>query len=241
MEYKYVSLTDIGLKRADNEDSLGIFEIEDGILAIVCDGLGGNKAGDVASQLSVNKVYDYFKSSKQEDYLERIKYSILEANNSILKKAASSNNFRGMATTIEVLFLKNNHAYCGHVGDSRVYCLLNGKLKQLTKDHSLVQKLLDEGVLTLQEAENHPNKNIIMRALGDNSPVEIDLCTTDFNENDDYLFFLCTDGVTSVIRDIELEIILSNYDRIKKTLSEMIEERGAPDNFSFVVITKNKE
>src|ERR1035441_2686156 len=89
MDYKYSSVTNIGLKRLDNEDSLGIYEIENGILAIVCDGLGGNKAGDVASQLSVNTVYDFFKSSTQNDYLERIKSAIIEANNSILHKARS--------------------------------------------------------------------------------------------------------------------------------------------------------
>src|ERR1035437_3646632 len=163
MDYKYSSVTNIGLKRLDNEDSLGIYKIENGILAIVCDGLGGNNAGDIASQLSVNMVYEFFKSSNQEDYLERIKSAITEANNSILHKSSTNNIFKGMATTIDVLFLLENTAYFGHVGDSRIYFLRNGKLKHLTKDHSLVQKLIDEGLLTINEAEHHPNRNIIMR------------------------------------------------------------------------------
>jgi PPM family protein phosphatase len=241
MDYKYSSVTNIGLKRLDNQDSFGIYEIENGILAIVCDGLGGNKAGDIASQLSVNTVYEYFKSSTQNDYLERIKSAIKEANNSILLKASVSNDFKGMATTIEVLFLLNNTAYFGHVGDSRMYFLQNGKLKQLTKDHSLVQKLIDDGFLTVSEAENHPNKNIIIRALGDNSEIEIDLNKITLNSSDHWLFFLCTDGVTTVVKDNELEEILVNYDSIKETLSDLINQRGAPDNFTFVVIIKNQE
>ena len=241
MEYKYFSVTNIGLKRSDNEDSFGIFEIDNGILAIVCDGLGGNKAGDIASQLSVKSVYEFFKSSTQFDYSERIRSAIHEANLRVLDKASTSNDFKGMATTIEVLFLLDNTVYCGHVGDSRMYCLENGNLKQITKDHSLVQKLVDEGYLTLSEAENHPNKNIIMRALGDNTSIEIDLCKIDLNVKDNYLFFLCTDGVTAVVKDDELREILSNYDNIKDTLSELIKERGAPDNFTFICITRNKE
>jgi PPM family protein phosphatase len=241
MGYKYFSVTNIGLKRLENEDALGIYEIENGILAIVCDGLGGNKAGDVASKLSVNTVYEFFKSSTQNDYLERIKSAVIEANNIILKKASSCIEFQGMATTIEVLYLVGNSVYCGHVGDSRMYFLQNGKLKQLTKDHSLVQKLLDEGFLNANEAENHPNRNIIMRALGDNSAVEVDLSKITLNPSDDCLFFLCTDGVTTSVNDNELEEILANYNNINETLSDLIQQRGAPDNFTFICITKNQE
>jgi PPM family protein phosphatase len=238
MKYKYFSETNIGLKRIDNEDSLGIFEIENGILSIICDGLGGNKAGEVASQLSVNTVYEFFKTSTESDYLERIKSAISEANKSIIEKASSNDDFKGMATTIEVLFLLNNTAYCGHVGDSRIYNLHKDRLIQLTKDHSLVQKLIDEGFLTDSEAENHPNRNIIMRALGDNSTVEIDLSKLNLDPMDGMLFFLCTDGVTTVIKDNELKEILSDYDKIKENLSNLIEQRGAPDNFSFIVIKR---
>jgi protein phosphatase len=170
--------------------------------------------------------------------LGRIKSAILEANNSILHKAATSSDFKGMATTIEVLFLLENTAYFGHVGDSRMYFLRNGQLKQITKDHSLVQKLIDEGFLNVDEAEHHPNRNIIMRALGDNFAIEIDLSKITLNSYDDCLFFLCTDGVTTVVKDFELEEILNNYDNIREKLSDLINQRGAPDNFTFVCITK---
>jgi PPM family protein phosphatase len=241
MGYKYFSVTNIGLKRLGNEDSLGIYEVENGILAIVCDGLGGNKAGDIASKLTVDIVYNFFKSSTQNDYLVRIKSAVLEANESILHKASGNTELQGMATTIEVMFLLENTIYCGHVGDSRMYFLQNGKLKKLTKDHSLVQKLLDEGLLNASEAENHPHRNIIMRALGDNSAVEVDLSKITLNPSDNCLFFLCTDGVTTVVKDNELEEILANYDHINEKLSDLIKARGAPDNFTFVCITKNQE
>ena len=119
-----------------------------------------------------------------------------------------------------------------------MYFLRNGQLKQVTKDHSLVQKLIDEGFLNVDEAEHHPNRNIIMRALGDNFAIEIDLSKITLNSYDDCLFFLCTDGVTTVVKDNELEEILNNYDNIRETLSDLINQRGAPDNFTFVCITK---
>ena len=111
----------------------------------------------------------------------------------------------GMATTVEVLFLNEDTAYWGHIGDSRIYNLKNNQLKQMTKDHSLVQKLVDEGYLTLREAEHHPNKNIIMRALGDNPLIEIDLSKQKLNPKDEHKFFICTDGVTAVVPDSELQ------------------------------------
>jgi protein phosphatase len=99
MDYKYSSVTNIGLKRKNNEDSLGIFEVDNGILAIVCDGLGGNKAGDIASYFSVNSVYEYFQLSDQLDYLDRIKISIKNTNKDLIEKSGSSSEFKGMATT----------------------------------------------------------------------------------------------------------------------------------------------
>ncbi len=239
MKYTYLSVSETGLKRFDNEDAIGVMEINEGLLAIVCDGLGGNKAGEVASRLAIETVFNRFYDLENIDWLEKIKLSIMEANKSVYEQSESNNDLRGMATTAEVLFLKDDTAYWGHVGDSRIYQLKNNKLKQLTKDHSLVQKLIDEGYLTIKEAENHPNKNIIMRALGEQSNIEIDLSKQKINLKDNMKFFLCTDGVSAVINDEELQDILRNTDMelISKTLTQLIEERGAPDNFSFIIIT----
>lgn len=242
MRYRYTSLSEIGLKRLDNEDSYGVFKFEEGLLVIVCDGLGGNKAGEVASKLTVNTIKEVFSELNNVDYLERIKQAIYSANNTVLEKSSKKPELSGMATTVEVLFLNNDTAYWGHIGDSRIYGFKNNKLKQMTKDHSLVQKLVDEGYLTLREAENHPNKNIIMRALGDNPSIEIDLSKQRLNQKDDYKFFICTDGVTGVIPDSELQdfLRLKDINAISDNLSRVIVERGAPDNYTFVIITKTE-
>ena len=240
MILKHTFVSKIGLKRVDNEDSVGVFEVEDGLLAIVCDGLGGNKAGEVASKLTVETIYEVFKNMNQNDFLVRIQNSITEANRTVLEKSSNDVELNGMATTAEVLFLKGDNAYWGHVGDSRIYNLRNGKLKQLTKDHSLVQKLVDEGYLTLKEAENHPNKNIIMRALGDKNAVDIDLSKLKISQKDDFKFFVCTDGVTAVLGDSDLQSLLKLKDIniIADKVCNLVEERGAPDNYTFVLISK---
>ena len=240
MSFNYISLSNIGLKRNDNEDYVGVFEVDDGLLAVVCDGLGGNKAGEIASKLTTETIHEVFKGLDNTDYLERLKIAISEANKRVVEKSSGDSELKGMATTAEVLYLNQDNAYWGHVGDSRIYSLKNGKLKQITKDHSLVQKLVDEGYLTLKEAENHPNKNIIMRALGDSESIEIDLSKQRLNQNDDNMFFLCTDGVTGIVDDSELEELILNNDlkKLPAQLSELIEDRGAPDNYSFVLIVK---
>ncbi len=242
MKYSHVSVSETGLRREENEDSFGVFELEDGLLTVLCDGLGGNKAGEVASSLSVETIYNSFIKSDNPDYLERIKDAINAANKMIIEESSSTPAFKGMATTVEVLFLNSANAYWGHIGDSRIYKLVNDKIKQLTKDHSLVQRLVDEGYLTIKEAENHPNKNIIMRALGDTSEVEADLSKVRLLSKDKIKFFVCSDGVTSVVPDNELQEVLNNKDAdlIAKKLSQLINDRGAPDNYTFILITRDE-
>ncbi len=240
MKYLHLWISKIGLKRLDNEDAVGVFEIDGGILAILCDGLGGNKAGEVASQLTIDTVRNVFSDMNDADILAKIKSAIMESNKIIINNSKFDSDLKGMATTAEVLFLKDDNAYWGHIGDSRIYQLKNKNLKQLTKDHSLVQKLVDEGYLTMKEAENHPNKNIIMRALGDSEVVEVDLSKQKINSGDNIKFFICSDGVTAVLSDDELQNILlgNNLDVISNTLTSLIEERGAPDNFSYIIISE---
>ena len=241
MKYIHTSLSKTGQKRFDNEDACGIFFVDDGLLAVLCDGLGGNKAGEVASQLTVETIERTFHLEKSIDYLERLKYAVTEANNLVHDRSSKESDLSGMATTAEALYLKEDNVYWAHVGDSRIYMLRNGNLKQITKDHSLVQKLVDEGFLTLKEAENHPNKNVIMRALGDSPTVDIDLSKQKLHSKDDLKFLICSDGVTSVIQDSELQDLLKNIDLdfISETLSNLIEERGAPDNYTFIIIAKS--
>lgn len=235
----YTTVSKVGFIRSENEDAIGVFKTEEGILAIVCDGLGGNNAGEIASQLSVDVIYESFSKSNKPDYLKRIKASFMKANESVYERSVSESELNGMLTTAEVLFIKDDKAYWGHIGDSRIYLFTNYKLKQLTKDHSLVQKMIDEGVLSSEEALLHPNRNIITKALGESGTIEIDLDKLDIQLNNENFFFLCTDGVTCVINNNELEEIfnLSDIHNISRRITSIVEERGAPDNFSFVIIS----
>lgn len=240
MKYNFTSVSKSGFKRAKNEDYLGVFNIDRGLLCIVCDGLGGNNAGEIAAKLSVETIHKSFMLLNHSDYLERIKLSILDANQSLLDMSISQQSLKGMATTVEAFYLTESTAYWGHVGDSRIYNFKKGKLKQLTKDHSLVQRLIDEGYLSIKEAENHPNKNIITRALGEQTSVDMDLSKLRLFPDEYNLFFICTDGASGVIPDTELELLLNNRDInvIAENITAVVEERGAPDNFSFVIIEK---
>ena len=240
MIFNYITISRTGLKREHNEDHIGVFEIDGGLLIVVCDGLGGNQAGEVASKLAVNTINTVFKETNKLGVLERIHLSITKANEAIVKQSSENENITGMATTSEVLFLKKDFAYWGHVGDSRIYSSKNGKLQLLSKDHSLVQRLVDEGYITLKEAENHPNKNIITRALGDNAEIEVDLSKMKLKKKENNRFLVCTDGVSGVLNDNEIGKLINgnNLSIIADKMSQLIEDRGAPDNYSFVLLAE---
>jgi protein phosphatase len=241
VNYKYISASKAGLKREENEDALGVFEVDGGLLVVVCDGLGGNKGGKTASHTAVEIIYRSFRNLKISNYLERINATIQEANCAILRQSLNESHLSGMATTAEVLFFSDSTAYWGHVGDSRIYLFKNDKLEKLTKDHTFIQKLLDEGMLTLKSAETFPDKNVLTRALGGISKLEVDSDKLKFDHNDNCFILICTDGVTTTIPDTEIEEILSlkDHEEISNKLSSLVEERGAPDNFTYVLISKN--
>ncbi len=239
MKLSYIYSSRVGLKRSSNEDYVEIFEIGEGLLGVVCDGLGGNNAGEEASKIAVNIIYTYFLDHQEEEYQERINNAILAANRTIINVASKEIDKRGMATTAEVLFIDKNKSYWGHVGDSRIYFLDEDTLIQVTKDHSLVQKLLDDGHITPKEAMNHPQKNIIMRALGDKVSVIVDTGTLEFDKQRNWKFLMCTDGVSNMFHSSEIETLLKENDleKLSKMLSSKIDERGAPDNYSYIIIS----
>ena len=240
MGYRYLKVSSVGFEKKFNEDAVEVLEVDNGLLAILCDGVGGDYGGDMASKIAIKSTTYFFTSTDSNDYLERIKNSLEEANKFVINHSAGSETLKSMATTIEVLFLKENLAYWGHIGDSRIYHMKSGKLKQITKDHSMVQKLLDEGFITHKQAANHPNKNIIMKALGDNPYVDPDISKIKLNEYDINNFFLCSDGVSNLISDRELEEILNiqGFDEKKDQIVKLIKHRGAPDDYSFIYIEK---
>lgn len=238
MGYRYTKYSSIGRKRNVNQDAIEIAEVDGGLLFILCDGMGGENSGEIASVLAIKSILSFFSSNSDNDYLDKLKTAILETNEFIHNHIEGKPELKKMATTTEIFFLKSNMAYLAHVGDSRIYHLKNGHLRQLTKDHSLVQKLLDEGFLTFKEAENHPQKNVVLKVIGDKRFIEADLLKLKLNEYDKNKFFICSDGVTSLLSDSEIANILkdSNCDTISENISSIIRNRGAADDFSFIYI-----
>ena len=241
MTYRYRALSEAALAKERNEDSLSIQELEGGILCIICDGLGGEVSAAKASEICVNTIESYFLNNSKQNYLDRIKNAILESNKKLFEFSMSEGGIRKMATTAEVMFLKNHSLFWGHIGDSRIYDLKNGKLSQVTKDHSLVQQMLDKGFLSMKDAFRHPNKNIITNALGEKLKIDFDLSKVILNAKDKHRFFICSDGVTEVVNDAELENFISQHDidRCVENLSDEIKKRGAPDDFSFIILDHN--
>lgn len=238
MKLNYIYSSRTGLRRNSNEDFVDVFEVEDGILAIVCDGLGGNNAGEVASKIAVSEIHEYFLHTTNEEYLERLVSAIQHANSVIARTAESSPEHKGMATTVVALYLDQQHVIWAHVGDSRIYYWDDRGTTQVTKDHSLVQKLLDDGYITVKEAEEHPHKNVIMRALGEKPSIQVDADVVSPDKTRRWKMLLCSDGVSNVMKKHELNELLKTDDleSLSKTLSALIEERGAPDNYSYVII-----
>ena len=238
MSYRYSSISKTGNGKKRNEDSIGIMELEDGVLCIVCDGLSGEFAAERAAKLCVESIQNYFQTSSERNHLVKIRDSIKIANRYILELAASKKEWKGMATTTDVFFLNNNIIYWGHIGDSRIYDLKNGKLNQLTKDHSLVQQMVDGGFLSIKDAFKHPNKNVIMKALGEQQKIEIDLSKVILKPSDRHRFMMCSDGVNAVIDNMEMEEILkiSDLDKCIDVFDEKIQSRGAPDDYSLIIL-----
>ncbi len=242
MGFNYLRFTSPGSEKKFNEDAVETTEINDGLLAVLCDGVGGDNGGDLAARIALKSALYFFSASENGDYLEKIRLAIEESNSFVLNHSSTSVPLKNMATTLEIIFLKENVVYWGHIGDSRIYHLKSKRLNQITKDHSLVQKLLDEGYITHKQAANHPQKNVIIKALGDNALIEPDISKIKLNENEENRFFICSDGVSNLISNSELEevLIIKDLEEIKNRLIKMIKLRGATDDYSFIVIEITK-
>lgn len=240
MGFSYIKFTSAGSEKKFNEDSIEVLETGDGLLCLLCDGVGGDYGGDLAARIALKSALYFFTSSDSADYLERIKYSIEEANSFLLNHSINNKSVKNMATTFELLYYKDCFIYWAHIGDSRIYHLKSQKLHQLTKDHSLVQKLLDEGFLSSRQAEKHPQRNVIIKALGENSTIQPDISKIKVNDNDMSKFLICSDGVTNLVSNKELEEILNYSDQelMKNKIIQLVKQRGASDDYSFIIVEK---
>lgn len=235
--------TDIGLKRSTNQDSFSYGQLEKGAVtwAVVCDGMGGMAAGNVASSSAVEIIAAALEqnlSPKSSASFVRnlLKTSIESANARVYDMASQNEEMRGMGTTVVATVIVKGTAYFAHAGDSRAYLYSGGQLNQITKDHSIVQTLIEKGQLTEDEAKNHPNKNIITRALGVASYIDIDFDEREVSMGDTVL--LCTDGLTNCIDDdlIKLASSDNDFDSLAERLVELANQNGGSDNITVVAV-----
>ncbi|MGH4050501.1 MAG: Stp1/IreP family PP2C-type Ser/Thr phosphatase [Clostridium sp.] len=230
-------LSDVGNIRKTNEDSVGYFETSDFDIYAVADGMGGHNAGEVASELAIKSIMEYIKNNHEGlDLKEVLSDGIKCANKEIYDVASGNDSLKGMGTTITICLKKQNKMVVANVGDSSCYIIDNNrKLLKITRDHSLVQQLLDNGSITEESARTHPNKNIITRALGTNEVVEVDLFEVDLDNV--IKCILCTDGLTNDVTYSEMyDIIIKNENASScKMLVELSKSKGGRDNISVIV------
>lgn len=234
--------SDIGKNRQLNEDSYYISKPQDEVqLFIVADGMGGYNGGEIASKLAVNAAYNYitsnFEKSKEdkETLLKLIKSSSQYANMVVYEKAQESEELKSMGTTLDICLIYQNKAFISHIGDSRIYRIRKEFMRRLTKDHSYVQRLVDEGKITKEESITHPKKNMLLKALGCTEYIEPDAMIRGFIKGD--IILMCTDGLTNMVKEDEiLKIVKQNNINTSKELVKKANENGGHDNITAVII-----
>jgi len=236
---KLYSETHVGNKRPANEDFLGYSETPNGLLYIVCDGMGGHVGGATASQLAVKSIIDFFSEKTYENIYVALSEAIIFANQEILKKAANEPELKGMGTTCTVLIAREPEIFIAHVGDSRIYLHRQEKLYRVTKDHSYVQDLVDQGVITDDEAESHPRKNQILKALGITQNLEPTVHSAPMHPTKGDKFLMCSDGLNGEINDEKINEILNSSKDINNVGKKLIQsalEAGGKDNITLEII-----
>ena len=236
---KTFSKTDIGMVREVNQDYVFVSDLPVGKLPnlfVVADGMGGHKAGEFASRFTVEVVKEALAESPEEGPEAMIRQAITSANRKLLETAKQDSRMEGMGTTLVVATVIERTLYLANVGDSRLY-LLNDEIKQVTKDHSLVQEMVRLGGIKQEEAKHHPDKNIITRAIGAKEDVEVDFYEYRLKQGD--MILMCTDGLSNMVEDEEmLHIVKGSRDVVEAVegLMERANQNGGKDNIGIVVV-----
>lgn len=232
-----VARSDIGLTRQTNEDG---YDCEIPNLYIIADGMGGHAAGEVASQTAIRKIKQFFQFnfSKFTDYEKLLEAAILAANEEIFYLAKSNALYKGMGTTASIIYFHSDRYFWAHVGDSRIYRYHNNQLQQITKDHSLVQDLWEQGNISKEEVIRHPLKNMLTRAVGVGLNLAVDTGTGECSKGNSIL--LTTDGLTNMVSDEELAGILikhsADVDQSAESMIAAALKAGGEDNVTLVLI-----
>ena len=244
MEYFFFFFS--GKVRERNEDSVSICENKSGeVLLIVADGMGGHKNGEVASFIALDLICKRFENisslGNQEDAVNWIQSTVSEANVAIFKYVSEHPESQGMGTTIVLSVLTPSYLLIGNIGDSSGYIYKHKKIHKITEDHTLVNLLYKSGELTLEEAKKHPKKNVLMKALGSTTNVDMDIFNVELNVDG---IFLCSDGLTNMLDDNQIAKVLSEEIPLKDRLEKLIykaNNRGGNDNISMACLMKEEE
>ena len=236
-------LSDPGKVRTHNEDNVTILNNNnEEFLLAVADGMGGHKAGEVASKIAIDHLVDEFNKlttfGSKENAIEWLRNIVVEINNMIFDYTNNNPNSKGMGTTLVLAVKTNDYILFGNIGDSSGYVVKNQKLHKVTKDHTLVNLLVSTGELTEEEARYHQRKNVLMRALGANDPIEIDIFDVDPNIEG---IFLCSDGLTNMLSEEQIEKILNSDLPIEEAVVKLIKKsnsRGGTDNITIAYLKK---
>lgn len=242
---RFVVKTDVGMKRTVNEDRVEVFLREDGrLLAVIADGMGGHNAGDVASELAVTEFKKYFAAFnplivKARDWLT---YTFQSINQTVSRHSQTSADCAGMGTTLIAGLFEKQQGIIAHVGDSRVYLISPERVLQITRDHSYVNVLIDSGEISEEQAKTHPNKNVLMKAIGTERTIQPDFYDIAFRPNS-YLLF-CTDGLSNKISEPLMQSILYSHKTLEEKGQDLVDEAnksGGEDNISLILLSNNDE
>lgn len=238
-------LTDPGCVRETNEDngrhispSVPVDKNERGTLTIVADGMGGHSSGEVASEMAVELIGRYFYDNESDSVEQALRQAIEQASADIFDSAIADTRLFGMGTTVVALVIRDNAAWVAHVGDSRLYRLRGSHMELLTMDHSQVMEMVKMGLLSFDEAQSHDDKNVILRAVGTQPNVEVEI-SGPFEVVEGDQFLLCSDGLCDMVPDEEIAGIWSNslelHDAVQR-LVEVAKQRGGSDNITVAIV-----
>lgn len=234
--------TDVGKAREMNQDYYYISSPQDKLqIYILADGMGGYNGGEVASKLATESVKEYIYNNftkiepVKENILKLIKNAMEYANLVVYEKSKNNENLQGMGTTLDVCFIYNNKIYIGHVGDSRIYLIREDIIRKLTKDHSYVQQLVEDGKITRQEAQNHPKKNMLLKALGCTAYVEPDIRARNLEKRD--VLLMCSDGLTNMVQEEQIySLVKEDAQTAPEKLVNLANQSGGYDNITVITI-----
>ncbi len=236
----YAGLSNVGRVRTSNEDCMGLFPDLD--LYVVADGMGGHAAGEVASSMAVETARDSIAKNEGTGKpllaAQRLEMAIKASNQKIYQAGKQTPALSGMGTTIVSVLLNQDTAYIGYVGDSRAYLVRDNEMTQLTTDHSLVNEYLKKGMMTSEEAERHPLKHVLSRALGTTPEVEVDMLSLPLKSED--MLLLSSDGLSNTVtRQIMLQVLKRSRDNLQEACNQLIEQannRGGVDNITVIIL-----